>query len=118
MFRESPCIRLTQIKRDSAVCASLRAITPMIATGKRNPKTKQKRATALPKATLAMGKSNLAAGAEHEEGPIPVSAEARRNLIAIAAYLRAEQRGFRGGSPEHDWLEAEAEADRALAGRA
>jgi hypothetical protein len=29
--------------------------------------------------------------------------------VATAAYLRAEARGFIGGSPEQDWLEAEAE---------
>jgi hypothetical protein len=29
--------------------------------------------------------------------------------LATAAYLRAEARGFVGGSPEQDWLEAEAE---------
>jgi hypothetical protein len=29
--------------------------------------------------------------------------------VATAAYLRAEGRGFVGGSPERDWFEAEAE---------
>lgn len=33
----------------------------------------------------------------------------RRRLIAEAAYYRAQRRGFTGGSPEADWLEAEAE---------
>lgn len=37
-------------------------------------------------------------------------------MIAIAAYRRAEQRGFSGGAAEQDWLEAEAEIDRALSG--
>src|SRR3569832_1846039 len=31
-----------------------------------------------------------------------------------AAYLRAEQRGFMGGDPVTDWLEAEAEIDSRL----
>jgi hypothetical protein len=43
-----------------------------------------------------------------------INPEERRRLIAEAAYLRAEQRGFVGGSPEQDWLDAEAEVDRAL----
>ncbi len=38
----------------------------------------------------------------------------RRKLIAEAAYLKAERRGFRGGSPERDWLDAEAEVDANL----
>lgn len=36
----------------------------------------------------------------------------RRAMIAEAAYARAERRGFRDGSPEHDWLQAEIEIDR------
>lgn len=38
----------------------------------------------------------------------------RLEMIAIAAYHRAERRSFSGGSPEQDWLEAEAEIDRSL----
>lgn len=32
-----------------------------------------------------------------------------QGMVAMAAYLRAESRGFAGGSPEEDWFEAEAE---------
>ena len=32
-----------------------------------------------------------------------------QQMVATAAYYRAEARGFVGGSPERDWLEAEAE---------
>lgn len=32
----------------------------------------------------------------------------RHRMIAEAAYRRAEQRGFTGGDPLQDWLEAEA----------
>lgn len=38
----------------------------------------------------------------------------RRRMIAEAAYYRAEQRGFEGGDPVADWLEAEAEVDAHL----
>jgi hypothetical protein len=43
------------------------------------------------------------------------SAEERRRMIAAAAYLRSEQRGFAGGDPAADWLAAEAEVDQRLA---
>lgn len=33
----------------------------------------------------------------------------RYQMIATAAYFRAEQRGFMGGNPVDDWLAAEAE---------
>jgi Protein of unknown function (DUF2934) len=40
--------------------------------------------------------------------------EARRALIAEAAYLRAERRGFAPGHETEDWLAAEAEVDSLL----
>lgn len=41
----------------------------------------------------------------------------REQMIAQAAYLRAEKRGFQGGDPVADWLEAEAEVDALIAKR-
>jgi hypothetical protein len=43
-----------------------------------------------------------------------VTPETRRALIAEAAYLRAERRGFVGGQETDDWLAAEAEVDALL----
>jgi chromosome segregation ATPase len=40
--------------------------------------------------------------------------ERRRQLIAEAAYYRAEKRGFDGGDPAADWTEAEKEIDARL----
>jgi hypothetical protein len=45
---------------------------------------------------------------------ITVSEDARRVMIAQAAYLRAERRGFAPGSEEEDWLAAEAEVNALL----
>jgi hypothetical protein len=47
-------------------------------------------------------------------GQVSVSPEQRYHMIAEAAYFHAEQRGFAGGDPAQDWLEAEAEIDRIL----
>lgn len=44
-----------------------------------------------------------------------VSSEERDRMIREVAYLRAERRGFCGGSPEDDWLAAEREVDLCLA---
>jgi hypothetical protein len=52
-----------------------------------------------------------------ESGASPgmtVSEDARRAMIAQAAYLRAERRGFGPGSEVEDWLAAEAEVDALL----
>ncbi|MBS0003533.1 MAG: DUF2934 domain-containing protein [Thioalkalivibrio sp.] len=43
--------------------------------------------------------------------------EERERMIREAAYFRAEQRGFVGGSPEDDWAEAEREVDAHMAAR-
>ncbi|MBV8145178.1 MAG: DUF2934 domain-containing protein [Gammaproteobacteria bacterium] len=43
-----------------------------------------------------------------------ITPEARHALIAQAAYLRAERRGFTPGQEAEDWLAAEAEIDALL----
>jgi hypothetical protein len=48
--------------------------------------------------------------------PAKLTPEARRTLIAEAAYLRAERRGFVPGHETDDWLAAEIEVDALLRG--
>jgi hypothetical protein len=48
--------------------------------------------------------------------PEQVSAAQRERMIAEAAYFKAERRGFQGGDPAQDWIEAEAEVDARLIG--
>lgn len=43
-----------------------------------------------------------------------VTPDMRRAMIAEAAYLRAERRGFAPGHEDEDWLAAEAEVDTLL----
>ena len=43
-----------------------------------------------------------------------ITPEERHELIEASAYLKAERRGFQGGNPVNDWLEAEAEIDAML----
>lgn len=45
-------------------------------------------------------------------------AEGRDQMIALAAYYRAERRGFAPGGELEDWLAAESEIDAQLARRA
>jgi hypothetical protein len=44
--------------------------------------------------------------------PKPGDGADRYQMVAIAAYYRAEHRGFTGGNPVDDWLAAETEIDR------
>jgi hypothetical protein len=50
---------------------------------------------------------------------IEIAEDVRRAMIAEAAYLRAERRGFTGGHDQEreDWLAAEAEVDALLKAR-
>jgi|SRR5579871_1343178 len=48
---------------------------------------------------------------------VAVSEDVRRGMIAEAAYLRAERRGFAAGGEAEDWLAAEAEVDALLKAR-
>jgi Protein of unknown function (DUF2934) len=41
----------------------------------------------------------------------------RKHMIEEAAYYLAERRGFCGGDPLQDWLEAEAEIERMMSGK-
>lgn len=42
----------------------------------------------------------------------------REGMISVAAYFRAEHRGFGGGETLADWLAAEAEIDEMLGSKA
>jgi len=61
-----------------------------------------------PKATRAASKTAKV----RQPGSTVTTAEKRHRLIAEAAYYLAEKRGFQGGSPEQDWIEAASQVDR------
>jgi len=50
--------------------------------------------------------------ADRENSHTEISQRERTEMIAQAAYLRAEKRGFEAGRELDDWLEAEAEINR------
>ena len=67
--------------------------------------------TAAPKRKAVVRKKAAAPGAKPA---VQISEDARRGMIAEAAYLRAERRGFMPGNETEDWLAAEAEVDALL----
>jgi hypothetical protein len=73
-------------------------------------------ATADEKLTLRKRASKAAAPAtaEPQADAVEISADARRGMIAEAAYLRAEARGFAPGYELDDWIAAESEVDSLL----
>ncbi len=79
--------------------------TPPSSTTQNAPAARKTRA---PRAKKVVAPTTLA--------PIEISEDVRRAMIAEAAYLRAERRGFTGGHEREseDWLAAEAEVDALL----
>lgn len=55
--------------------------------------------------------ANIQEAAERKVSTIEVTSEERHQLIAQAAYYRAEQRNFAPGCELEDWLQAEAEIE-------
>lgn len=87
---------------------------PAVATKKVAAKPGKNIAKSMP-ATAANKTDVRAAGSAGKSKPAAAAAgEDRYEMIAIAAYCRAEQRGFNGGDAMQDWLEAEAEIDAAV----
>jgi hypothetical protein len=91
------------------------------AQGSSAPRTHEQRGTSVRRAsdrtshTPALhvereGEAELQA-LRNANGPSEIDETQRREMIATSAYLRAEQRGFDGGSELADWLAAEDEVD-------
>jgi len=74
-----------------------------------------KTATPKPKtAARKKGSERAKAAAPAAKPGVQIPEDARRGMIAEAAYLRAERRGFMPGNETEDWLAAEAEVDALL----
>lgn len=76
-----------------------------------HPKTSGAPSAASPTTTASKAAGGQSAQAE---GSLNLPGEDRRQLIAEAAYFRAERRGFHPGAELDDWLAAEIEIDALL----
>jgi len=85
------------------------------------PRAPEDKTAAAPTASRARAKSATPRvrkkAATTPAAPFAVSEDVRRGMIAEAAYLRAERRGFAPGGEGEDWLAAEAEVDALLKAR-
>ncbi len=80
------------------------------AAGKATVPAKAAKAASASAQAPATGKA-----AAKEKSAAVVTPEQRANYIEVAAFYIAERRGFASGDPMADWLEAQAEIDRAIA---
>ena len=88
------------------------------AAGKKAAKKKTaKKQPAGKKATKKKSTSKKTTAKKQSLSGLDVSAEERWKMIAVAAYHRAEKRGFAGGHELEDWTAAEKEIDKLLYGK-
>jgi len=82
------------------------------------PTTRKSSKSPRDESAAAATKTKVPARDDRFPGPATLDPQARHQLIARAAYCRAEKRSFAGGAESqfHDWIESEAEIDRMLAG--
>jgi len=73
--------------------------------------TTRKKTTTVRKTAAKVAKKKTPARKAQRKALTP---EQRYRLVAEAAFLKAEQRGFVGGDPVRDWLEAEQEVESSL----
>ena len=69
-------------------------------------------------ATNARVREEDIGGTSYQRAPTyqTTPSEQVRPMVEVAAYYRAEKRGFQGGDPTQDWFEAEREIDAMLKG--
>lgn len=80
--------------------------------------TSRRKTSASPaKTARSPAKRATATGSGKKTARAQITPERRHEMIAEAAYLRAESRGFAPADPVHDWLMAEEEVDARLTGQ-
>jgi hypothetical protein len=95
-----------------------KAAKPKTATSKTSAKPAPKPAPKKPATKKTATKTAAASKPRAAKASRPIlSGEERQRMIAVAAYFRAEKRGFHPGYEDEDWCVAEAEID-ALLGKA
>ena len=97
-------------KTTSRTAAAIAAKKPLAKTAHTTPTTIKQTAA---KATTPANK-RLPKAATVATNKAQITAEERYKMIAAAAYLLAEKRGFHGGDALGDWVAAEAEIDARL----
>ncbi len=99
-------------------CAAAKKSTTGKKTARKKTAKKTAKKTVRKTAKKRASKTATAAAASRAVADTPslqkIDPEHRRRMIAETAYFIAEQRGFTGGSPLDDWLQAEVLVDRLL----
>jgi len=106
--------RPTDSTRPSTAAPVSPVTTPTIPAKAESASVDKPKSSAKPRAPRA--KKAATSKVSTGSAAIEISEDVRRGMIAEAAYLRAERRGFSGGHEKEreDWVAAEAEVDALL----
>lgn len=104
-------------KKTTAIIAAKKQVATKTAVSTKEKPAKKvtKKTTAKPKETTEkkVAKKSTTTS-KPQTSSISITSDERWKMIAIAAYHKAEQRGFAPGSELQDWAEAEKEVDELL----
>ncbi len=113
--KSKPAVAIKKVAAKPVTNPAKTKSAPAVATNKTDVRASE--STGKSKPAAATGKI----AARPASNSVPASqargtgnGENRQEMIAIAAYYRAERRSFDGSDPMLDWLEAEAEIDAAV----
>ncbi|MFW2405304.1 MAG: DUF2934 domain-containing protein [Gammaproteobacteria bacterium] len=104
---------MTEVKKAAESASGKKKTTRKKATGARKTASKVTRKKT-PAKKAAAKKKTVRKTATRKAGRKVLTPEQRYRLIAEAAFLKAESRGFVGGDPVEDWLAAEKEVEDSL----
>ena len=79
-------------------------------------KVTRKKAVVARKTSKRKVARSSAKSSRQDTSSISITPEDRWKLIAVAAYHKAERRGFAPGGELQDWIDAEQEIDRLMSG--
>lgn len=88
--------------------------TPKKTTRKSTAKTPKSKTASKPASSSTTKRKTTAKKTTKTDTITTITPEEKHRMICEAAYYIAERRGFAGGNPEADWLEAETQVQSYL----
>ena len=104
-------------KKATKKTSTKKPVTKKVATKKTTTKKPASKKTAAKKSTKKSTAKKSTKASKHTPSPLSITAEERYKMVAVAAYHKAEQRGFAPGNEMQDWVDAEKEIDALLYGK-
>ncbi len=104
--------------KDTVKSSARKSVLPLIGQPKTkttdSPIAKNSSASKAPKKPVVTTATTTPTTTIDSKKKMAINPEERYRMVAVAAYYRAEKRGFVGGDPAQDWVDAEAEVTQLI----